>query len=89
MTYEEDGSVDCEFHDWDGCSFDEFDLFEAGIVFESLLKPFQSKPYFLIFRYVFYPLKDGLVDCNVNVTIFDSNSIRTTAKQFNWNRIML
>lgn len=37
LTNEDNGSVYGEFHDWDGCSFDEFNFFEARIVFESLL----------------------------------------------------
>jgi hypothetical protein len=74
--------VDCHLHNGYGCCFDDFDFFEGGVVAEQGFDELESHPHPLSFRDVLKRGKDLLVDCDVDVTVFDCDAVGTAPEQF-------
>ncbi len=81
--------VDRHFHHGYCCCFDYFNLFEGGVVAEKGLYKLEGNSNPFPLRHVLERTKDLLVDCDVNITIFDSDAISAASEKFDWNGVVV
>ena len=87
-TQERDGSINREFHNWNSCSFDNFDFFERWVIHKELLQILKSNSYFLALWNILHLGENSLVYSNIDVTVFDCDAVSTTSKKFNWDVVV-
>jgi hypothetical protein len=86
---EGEGSVEGELHDRNCCCFNELYISEAGVVVEELLQILKSHLDLLSLRDKLHSLKDRFVNCNVDIAVFNCNSVGTAAEQFYGDGVVL